>query len=307
MVKAAGPGRLPNRQDWRAEFTRLEGVYAPATIKSYVTDVGLFVAWCAAHKLEALPASVEVVCTFLEDQGVALCPSSVQRRLYAIRKVHRLLDLPDPTRCEAVQITLRRVKRSKLNRPKQAKGMTRDYLDPCLAAQPDTPWGLRNRAMISLGYDLLARRSELVALMKDDVTFRPDGTLRVLIRRSKSDPFGLGRLAFSSQRSAALVQAWLDWRGPYIEPLFCAIYHGRPINRALGTTQVKDMIKHSAQAAGLPPEDVAAFSSHSLRVGAAQDLLCAGYDTAAIMRAGGWKSLEVLGRYLEFAEHNVWA
>ena len=44
-----------------------------------------------------------------------------------------------------------------------------------------------------------------------------------------------------------------------------------------------------------------------MRVGAVQDLLCAGYDAAAIMRAGGWKSVNVLGRYLELAEHNVWA
>lgn len=48
------------------------------------------------------------------------------------------------------------------------------------------------------------------------------------------------------------------------------------------------------------------FSGHSMRVGAAQDLLCAGYDTAAIMRAGGWKSVDVLARYLEAADHNVW-
>jgi hypothetical protein len=32
-----------------------------------------------------------------------------------------------------------------------------------------------------------------------------------------------------------------------------------------------------------------------------------GFDTAAIMRAGGWKSVSVLARYLEKAEHNVWA
>jgi hypothetical protein len=54
------------------------------------------------------------------------------------------------------------------------------------------------------------------------------------------------------------------------------------------------------------PEEVAAFSSHSLRVGAAQELLRAGFDTAAIMRAGGWRSTNVLARYLEYAEHNVW-
>lgn len=231
----------------------------------------------------------------------------MRRRLYAIRKVHRLLRLPDPTHDEEINITLRRVRRSKLNRPRQAKGMTQGYLEKCLGAQPDSPWGMRNRAMISLGYDLLTRRSELVALRSDDVELRDDGTLRVLIRRSKSDPFGMGRIAFSSKRSAALVQKWIAWRGSNIEPLFCGIYQGTPINRPLGTTKVKLIIKEAPAAAGLPPEDVAAFSGHSLRVGAAQDLLCAGFDTAAIMRAGGWKSTNVLGRYLEYAEHNVWA
>ena len=41
--------------------------------------------------------------------------------------------------------------------------------------------------------------------------------------------------------------------------------------------------------------------------GAVQDLLRKGFDTAAIMRAGGWKSVNTLSRYLEKAEHNVWA
>lgn len=296
----------PKEPDWRAEFKRLDGAFAPATIKSYLTDVRLFIDWCEQNGLNALPAEVDTVCAFLEEEAKALCPSSVRRRLYAIRKVHRLLRLPDPTWDEAVAISLRRVRRSKLNRPKQAKGMTQEYLRPCIEVQPDNPWGLRNRAMISLGYDLLTRRSELVALRSNDIELRGDGTLRVIIRRSKSDPFGMGRIGFSSRRSAELVAEWLRWRGAEIDPLFCGIYQGQPINRSLGTTSVKAMIKEAVAAAGLPPEDVAAFSGHSLRVGAAQDLLCAGFDTAAIMRAGGWKSVNVLGRYLEFAEHNVW-
>ncbi len=295
------------KPDWRAEFKRLEGAFAPSTIKSYLTDVRLFVEWSEVRGLEPLPADVDTVCAFLEEQAKALCPSSVRRRLYAIRKVHRLLRLPDPTWDEAISITLRRIRRAKLNRPRQAKGMTYDYLQRCLDVQPDDPWGLRNRAMISLGYDLLTRRSELVALRTDDIEMREDGTLRVLIRRGKADPYGMGRIGFSSKRSAALVQQWLDWRGPDIDPLFCGIYQEKPINRPLGTTKVKLVIKEAVAAAGLPPEDVAAFSGHSLRVGAAQDLLCAGFDTAAIMRAGGWKSVNVLGRYLELAEHNVWA
>ena len=165
---------------------------------------------------------------------------------------------------------------------------------------------IKCRRPITRGFDLLTRRSELVVLQTSDIEFRGDDTLRVLIRRSKADPFGMERIAFSSRRSAYLIGAWLAWRGPDIAPLFCGIYQGRPINRALSTTKVKLIIKEAATAAGFTPKDVRAFSGHSLRVGAAQDLLCAGFDTAAIMRAGGWKSIDVLGRYLEFAEHNVW-
>lgn len=292
--------------NWRREFDRLEGAYAPSTLKSYISDVSIFVDWCKGVGRQPLPATVETVCEFLEDQACGRYPASVWRRLYAIRKAHRLLRLPDPTWDEEINITLRRVRRSRPNRPRQAKGLTREMLERCIAAQPNTPWGIRNRAMISLGYDLLTRRSELVALRCSDIEMRGDGTLRAIIRRSKSDPFGMGRIAFSSRRSARLVDEWLTWRGSGIEPLFCPIYQGKPIDRTLGTTSVKDMIKAAVVAVGLTSEEVASYSGHSLRVGAAQDLLCSGFDTAAIMRAGGWRSVNVLGRYLEFAEHNVW-
>lgn len=48
------------------------------------------------------------------------------------------------------------------------------------------------------------------------------------------------------------------------------------------------------------------FSGHSMRVGAAQDLLARGFDIAAIMRAGGWKSVDTVSRYLEQSHQNVW-
>jgi site-specific recombinase XerD len=87
---------------------------------------------------------------------------------------------------------------------------------------------------------------------------------------------------------------------------FCPIYQGKAIDRCLDTTIVRRIIKDAAAKAGLDPTDISAFSGHSMRVGAAQDLLKRGFDTAAIMRAGGWKSVNVLARYLEQAEQNVW-
>ena len=139
--------------------------------------------------------------------------------------------------------------------------------------------------MLSLGYELLTRRSELVALRLDDLEERGDGTLRVLIRRSKSDPFGEGRLAFTSVKTAGLVRDWNDWRGTGIDWLFFPIYQGRAINRGLEITTVKRLVKNAAKRVGLDPAEVDAFSGHSMRVGAAQDLLTRGFDTAAIMRA----------------------
>lgn len=293
--------------DWRSEFQRLDGAYAPSTMRSYRADVEAFETWCAINDRTPFPATVETVCAFLEVQGRERAPSSVRRRLYAIRKVHVLLKLPDPTRDEDINLTYRRINRRNAVRPKQAKALTRDYLDQFLATEPDTPWGLRNRAMLSLGYELLTRRSELVALRTGDIEIREDGTLRVLIRRSKADPFGKGRVAFTSRKTAALVCAWLEWRGPAIGWLFCPIYQGKAVDRGLETTTVKRLVKNAARRIGLDQSDIDAFSGHSLRVGAAQDLLVKGFDTVAIMRAGGWKSVGVLARYLENAEHNVWA
>ena len=146
-----------NVKDWRAEFKRLEGAYAPSTLKPYFADIEIYENWCLGQGLDPFPASVAVICHFLEEQAPGKAPSTVRRRLYAIRKAHRLLRLPDPTWDEDINITFRRIRRAKFTRPKQAKGLTRKYLDAFLAVQPETPWGLRNRAMLSLGYELLTR------------------------------------------------------------------------------------------------------------------------------------------------------
>ena len=291
---------------WRTEIQRLEGAYAPATIKEYYTDIQAFVDWCGKEGLCPFPATQDMVCAFISDQGHSKATSTVRRRLYAIRKIHRLLRLSDPTQDEDINLAFRRVRRSKLSRPKQARGITARDLSKFMETEPDTPIGLRNRAMLALGYELLTRRSELIALKSDDLTWLDDGSVKVIIRRSKSDPFGMGRIGYTSRETASLVQNWLDWRGSKIDWLFCPIYQNQPINRDLSTTTVKRIIKTAAKRTGYTCDIVMDFSGHSLRVGAAQELLSRGFDTVSIMRAGGWKSVGVLARYLENASHNVW-
>lgn len=293
--------------NWRSELNRLEGAYAPSTMKSYRVNVEIFVAWCELRQRIAFPASEETLALFLEDQAETCSISTIRQRFYAIRKFHRLLELEDATYTEEINLVLRRIRRSKISRPKQAKALNRDHRDRLLSIQPNTPWGLRDKAIIALGYDILARRSELVALKTSDIAFREDGTARVTVRRSKADQFGSGRIAFTSRTTATLLVGWLDWHRDASEYLFCPIHQHLPLDRALNPTTIKRVIKKAAKNAGFSKADVEAFSGHSMRVGAAQDLLCAGHDAIAIMRAGGWKSTNVLARYLEHAEYNVWS
>ena len=176
-----------------------------------------------------------------------------------------------------------------------------------IAAQPDTIRGLRNKAILSLGYDFLARRSELTALSPSDIEFQKDGTLRATIRRSKSDPYGRGRLVYGSVRSAKLLRKWLTILPRNHTTLFCPTCHGHIVDRPMSGRSISEIIKRAViKTRGERPRE-SEVSGHSLRVGAAQDLLTMGYDVAAIMRAGGWSDLKVMNNYLKLAQHNVWA
>jgi hypothetical protein len=52
-----------------------------------------------------------------------------------------------------------------------------------------------DHAVSDHAYELLTRRSELVALTTNDLETLDDGTMRVIIRRSKADPFGYLEMA----------------------------------------------------------------------------------------------------------------
>jgi len=96
---------------------------------------------------------------------------------------------------------MRRALRAKRARPHQALGLTNDLRDQLIAACPNTLAGKRDRAMIALGYDTLCRRAELVALLLEDLRPPANGSAQILIRRSKNDPYGEGRLDMSRPRA----------------------------------------------------------------------------------------------------------
>jgi hypothetical protein len=137
--------------------------------------------------------------------------------------------------------------------------------------------------------------------------FTKDGALKGMIRKSKTDQYGRGPLVFGSGRSAQLLRGWFRKKPKGIEAIFCAINHGQCLDRPICNRNVNEIIKKSVVKVKRceRPSDLE-VSGHSLRVGAAQELLIKGYDLAAIMRAGGWSNSEIVSTYLRFSQHNIW-
>lgn len=279
-------------------ITRCEGAYAANTLIGYRSDCAIFRKYCLERGLAWLPAEAQTVAAFVDHQAKAKCYATIRRHLEAINFMHRIAERPVPTEHIAVKLALKRAGRSRRKPPKQALGMTSDLLSRIVEACPDTLVGLRDAALLAAGYDTLCRASELVAI---HVEHLHEGNTQLVIPYSKTDPLGEGRTTFLSAVTRRLLAKWLAAAQIDQGPVFRGLSSGDVSAAALHVYSVNPIIKKAAARAGLGEAVVKRLSSHSLRVGAAQDMLCAGVDVMAIMQAGGWRSYRILARYVEHA------
>jgi site-specific recombinase XerD len=88
-----------------AAYARAEK--ADSTRRAYAGDFVLFRAWCTERSANPLPASPEAVAAYLAFEAARSKPSTINRRLAAIRYAHRLSGLPTPTADERVRAVMR--------------------------------------------------------------------------------------------------------------------------------------------------------------------------------------------------------
>jgi site-specific recombinase XerD len=158
---------------------------SPATRKAYRSDFAAFQAWCASRNVSSLPATPAQA-----DAGLAA--STIGRRASPVRYAHKLAGHEPPNNAEAVKATLRGIKRAVGTAPYRRAHAVAELACAMAGAAPDGLKGLRDRALLMLGFGGAFRRSELVALDVADVEFSDEG-VRVTIRRSKTDQEGAGQ------------------------------------------------------------------------------------------------------------------
>jgi site-specific recombinase XerD len=313
------------------------------TRRAWSNDWEVFRAWLmgpAASRFDEvsrmrLPVMPHVLACFVDDmaRGYGDTPAraiaTVRRYLATIGTLHRLLRLEDPCNDPIVRNVLKGCARGSLEQGQAAPVHWSD-IKAAFDVLPSTLPGLRDKALLAVGHNSMARRAELVALDVADIEFRETYALAMLKPtkgrlESKDDPRYLGL------RTMALVREWLDASGLTEGALFTAVHptggarcsngvkgkarrllnHGRRLHDSEVNLVVKRAMALIAEANGdlVLPVDAKqrkaailryakAYSGHSMRVGAAQDLVALGMSTDLVLQSGGWSDSRMIKRYL---------
>ena len=163
--------------------------HAKNTLDAYVADWKHFSAWCDDHKRRALPASPETILCYVVDLVDRYTVATIDRRLSSIGYYHKQARHGLPTKDPEVERTMRGIRRAKGVAPNGKSPILMPLLKQMVEALPDDLPGLRDKAMLLIGFAGAFRRSELVGLHVRDIQIG-DAGLIVTLRRSKTDQEG---------------------------------------------------------------------------------------------------------------------
>jgi site-specific recombinase XerD len=284
-------------------FVHLDGAYAPNTLRAYRADMLEFIAYCARAGTCALPAVPHTIAHFLLQYLERGCvkSSTIRRKVSSIGAIHRFSCLDDPTKHPEVKITQRKVYRKLGTRFDQAYPITRTLLEKLVGQCGRDLYGIRNRALLLVAYDSMRRRSELVSLRVQDIDWLPNGGAAILLRRSKTDQYGCGKWIHLSSETGAALATWLKAAEVNSGFIFRGIRAAATLTDSLCESRISRIYKSLALKANLDELTVQKISGHSMRVGAAHDLLTVGASLPQIMNKGGWAKTDTVMRYLERA------
>jgi integrase len=195
---------------------------------------------------------------------------------------------------------MRRMYRTLGRYAKQAYGINKDLLEKMVAATDNSLRGVRDKAILLVAYDSLCRRSELVSLAFEDLTINnQDGSIKLKLRESKTDPHGIGKNLYLSNEAQDVLKEWIVKSKISSGKIFRAITATGKIKDSLNSSHVGRIYKKIAQYCKVDQSIIRKISGHSMRVGAAQDLLLSGATLPILMNRGRWTKTDTVMRYTE--------
>ena len=285
----------------------LEAAKANSTRQAYARDWNDFRQFTQRHSLPFLPSTPEVVALYISHLATRLSVSTIRRRMSAITNAHKEAGFPNspasPRQHFVVREVLSGIKRSLGTAQHGADPLLLDDIRKIVAATPDRLLlGLRDRALVLVGFSGAFRRSELTTLLEvDDLDFTDDA-LYIRMRRSKTDQEGQGRTVAMPMGEhpetcpIRALQTWLEAAGITSGPVFRSVNrHGQVAEHALSPRSVGKILKRAAVRAGINPASIA---GHSLRAGMVTQAVINGAEERAIMRTTGHRSVGMLRRYI---------
>jgi integrase len=274
---------------------------APNTHRAYRAALAAFSGFCDSAGQTAIPASPHTVAAYLARQATEgrRC-STVSLHAAAIRYAHRVAGHPNPCDSALVREVVRGIRRTTGVAPKQAAALTLPRLaQAVMGLDRSSVRGRRDAALLTLGFALAARRSELVALDMDDLEDDGDGLL-VRVRRSKTDQEGQGSVLYVPMARELLdvcaVRAVRAWIGDLVEshgPLFRSVRKGGALGGRLSDRAVDLVVRSVSGDVGGP----VGFSAHSLRAGLVTTLAAQGRTELEIMEQSRHKSSAMVRTY----------
>jgi len=278
---------------------------APNTRIAYTADIQQMRNWLNEQGINDLPISPATLATYLADQATSHKWSTISRRLAAIRKWHRLHKQPDPSVDETVKVVLEGIKRTIGTEATQAPAFDIHEYKEQIRPIPPTPTGMRDRALLLVGFAGAFRRSELVALDIKGVEFTRQGAI-LSYRGSKTNQYGKTEqkaLFFSPDPDTCPVRALQDYMNVLERdsgPLFVRIRKGEQVTTdRLSDKQVARAVKTYLG------ED---YSAHSLRASFVTIAKLNGADDSQIMQQTKHRTRTMIDRYTrvqQVVKHNA--
>jgi integrase len=284
---------------------------APSTLRAYKADLANFKAWCIERHLDPMPSTPEIVGAYLADAGRGYALSTLRRRVAAIARAHRIAKQPLDTRHPAIRETLRGIGRTHGEPPRRSAALATSDIKQLLTACGDDTAGVRDQALFLVCFAGALRRSELVWLDVEHITWTTAG-LTLLITRSKTDKEGAGAeigIPYGGNSETCPVEAlrrWLEQAAIASGPIFRKVDRwGAVHSHRLDPDAVRQILKKRAAVAGLIGTIWEPITPHGMRAGFVTTAYKNGVPDEEIMGHTRHRSLATMRGYVRRAKLNT--